>query len=104
MQSMNNEGHNTKRETTNIIVGVSITFPEILLKIYKPYFGRLGLFFIPVIYCHLTFEAETSTRSQNVVQQTPSDNTPYLRIMKVSFNMYSLVQYYVTAMWLKHDN
>jgi len=46
MQSMNNEGHNTKRETTNIIVGVSITFPEILLKIYKPNFGRLEVYFL----------------------------------------------------------
>jgi len=42
-----------------------------------------NLFFIHVIYCHLTIEVEASTRSQNV-QQTPSDTTHYFRIMKVS--------------------
>ena len=52
-----------------INVGVSVTFPEILLKICKSHFARLEIyFFIPVISGHLTFEVETSTQSQNVQQ------------------------------------
>ena len=85
MLSLNNEGHNTWGETATITVAVSVTCPETLLRVYKSYFAHLEIyFFIPVISGHLTFAVETSTRSQDVVQRTPSDNTHYLRIMKVS--------------------
>jgi len=43
---MNNEGHNTWEETATIIVGVSITFPEILLKICKSIFAHLEIYFL----------------------------------------------------------
>jgi len=39
---MNNAGHNTWGETVTVAVGVSVTFPEILLKICKL---RLEIYF-----------------------------------------------------------
>jgi len=53
-------------ETLTVNVSFRLV-PEILLKICKSHFARLEIY-KPVISGHLTFEVETSTRSQNVQQ------------------------------------
>jgi len=63
---MNKEGYTIYGEKQRPLMSVSVSFPEMLLKID----ALRNLFFIPVFSGHLTFEVETSTRSQNV-QQTP---------------------------------
>ena len=57
----------------------SIILSEALLFTYRT-LHSLNLFYIPVISGHLAFEVEISTRSQNVVQQTPTHSLVQYKI------------------------
>jgi len=53
----------------------------------------------------MSFEVETSTRTPNIVQQTASDMTKYLKRM-VSFSQVTIGSILIICMakWLKRDN
>jgi len=54
----------------------------------------------------MSFEVETSTWTPNIVQQTASDMTKYLKRMKVSISQVTIGSILIICMakWLKRDN